>query len=207
MHVDGRCTLSYTLLDAGQESCVSVSATLDQAELERCLSPPEAPPCLHVPRSQQVIIPDINFTCSGTITKWSFYAQVEDVMNVITAVDVDLELQIWRRMVGNSYIKVGARTPNITTRLVTNSNMIFETRLEDPLTFQAGDILGIFQPIPSRSTLNIYVNRSTGGPINYFMDADTPASQFTINEDLFWRFGLPLLTLNMCKSLVTRMLL
>ena len=52
-----------------------------------------------------------------------------------------------------------------------NGNYIFDGNPDPPLQFQAGDVLGIFQPRNQRSLVRLYFERETS-PINYVMTAD-----------------------------------
>ena len=105
--------------------------------------------------SRQVLIPDINFTCNGTITRWIIGARWKG------QTPAHAELQIWRKSptTGNtmSYIKVNGTNLNVGTQ---NSSEVYEYVLNSPLSFQEGDILGYFQPIRNRSEINIYLEDS-----------------------------------------------
>lgn len=100
---------------------------------------------------RQVIIPDINFTCNGTINKWIFGAKWRGKPPAFT------ELQIWRRTSDTDYTKVGNTTIMAGTK---NNSEIYEYQLDTPLAFQEGDILGYFQPKRDKSELNLYLEDS-----------------------------------------------
>ena len=103
--------------------------------------------------SRQVLIPDISFTCNGTITRWIFGAKWEGQSPAHT------ELQIWRKIstTGNTYIKVDGTIIIVGTQ---SSSEVYEYILETPLAFKEGDILGYFQPISNRSGINMYLEDS-----------------------------------------------
>ena len=84
------------------------------------------------------IFPEAIFTCNGTIQSWIFGA-------LWIGVTESLQLQIWRPVNGNdeAYTLVGSITINITEE---NTTKLYHYPLSSPLSFQAGDILGIFQP-------------------------------------------------------------
>ena len=99
---------------------------------------------------RQVVIPDINFSCNGTITRWKIGAKWEDDDRAYT------ELQIWRRTsTTNQYIKV-----NGTSIIVSGENDSEVYELETSLAFQEGDVLGYFQPRDSRSQIDLYLENS-----------------------------------------------
>ena len=125
---------------------------------------------------RQVVIPGINFTCSGTIRKWIFGAAWEDN----PAVEAHIELQIWRRSSGSVYTKVGGTT--VVGRRE-NDNQLYEYPLETPLAFQEGDILGYFQPEDDSSDLVLYLeySRRLRGYHN-IVTALEPLTRFDIND-------------------------
>ena len=96
---------------------------------------------VHSPSDRQAIFPGVNFTCSGSIQSWIFGAQWIGSTASFT------ELQIWRSSGDGSYIKVGSTT--IMTE--ENTTELYYYPLSSPLPFQAGDILGYYQPNPQAS--------------------------------------------------------
>ena len=79
------------------------------------------------------------------------------------------DLQIWRRTGTNTFTKVG----NTTLRIDTGSSewTYYEYSPPSPLSFQAGDVLGIFQPDNGRNRLRLYF-QSGVGPQNYYETLD-----------------------------------
>ena len=75
---------------------------------------------------RQVLIPDINFTCDGAITKWIFGAEWKGNTDTYT------ELQIWRST-DNVYTKVGATTIMVDGE---NTSKVYEYPLDFPLEFR-----------------------------------------------------------------------
>ena len=123
--------------------------------------------------NSQAIIPEINFTCAGSILSWTFGASWEGNTPELT------ELQIWRSSGDGSYDKVGSTT--IMTE--ENTTGFYQYPLSSPLSFQAGDILGYYQPATSITQLRLRVV-SQVDPVQTLRlrsDQTGPASQFTIN--------------------------
>ena len=109
---------------------------------------------LHEHDSRQVLIPAMNFNCSGSLTKWIFSAVWEGNFLAFT------ELQIWRKSgdpSSNVYSKVGATTIQVNRE---NLNQLYEYTVDPPLTFHIGDILGYFQPNENIAQLNLYLEDS-----------------------------------------------
>ena len=73
------------------------------------------------------------------------------------------DLQIWRRTGTNTFTKVGNTTLRVETG---NRDMTYSP--PTPLSFQTGDVLGIFQPDNGRNRLRLYF-QSGAGPQNYTM--------------------------------------
>ena len=123
--------------------------------------------------NSQAIIPEINFTCAGSILSWTFGAGWQGSTPELT------ELQIWRSSGDGSYTKVG----NTTIMTEENTTGLYQYPLSSPLPFQAGDILGYYQPARSRSQLRLLVV-SQVDPVQTLhlrSDQTDPANQFTIN--------------------------
>ena len=120
--------------------------------------------------NKQVIDPNINFTCDGSILNWTFGAQWDANSRANT------ELQIWRSSGYGSYTKVGSTTIILEEE---SSPQIYRNTLTSPLPFQAGDILGFFQH--KRSAHLQYEDVGSGHPL-YFVIQDNPANQFTIGD-------------------------
>ena len=77
--------------------------------------------------SIQVLVPSINFTCSGSILSWVF--------GWVRTSDSFIELQIWRLVNGGTTIN----------ETVTIGSLVYQYSLTSPLSFQAGDVLGYFR--------------------------------------------------------------
>ena len=125
-----------------------------------------------------MLIPDINFTCDGTITRWIVGARWEDDNDAYT------ELQIWRMSSDNEYIKIAGTNIIVGSE---NDSEVYE--IDNQLTFQEGDILGYFQPRRQDSELNMHLqdsDRITTYHINVEDNDLTPpaiGSVFQIDQD------------------------
>ena len=144
------------------------------------------------PRTQQQrIMPQLNFTCNGSLTKWIFAAS----WNGVSEHDLYPDLQIWRPNGSGTYMKVQTSTVNITAQNTTNR---YEYILNPPLEFRAGDIVGIFQPSQARSRL--YMQYYQGNMFSLVMSyyLQTTTSQFqnfsTSGQGVTSQNVLPLIT-------------
>ena len=104
------------------------------------------------------IFPDINFTCSGNLTKWIFGGEINRKLGS--------ELQIWRNQnqeqVTKSYTLVGSC---VLPHWSPKSKGVYNCTPESPLAFEKGDVLGVYQ---QRGMDHVEVfNQKTTGPPNY----------------------------------------
>ena len=123
----------------------------------------------------QALFPDICFTCAGNLTRWT-----------LVAVPVGggsryPQLHVWRpngqtnTFTRHKRNKLDADSPNPLTN-------IYEAYRDPPLAFQAGDVLGVYNPTVPRLSLRY---QSKGGPINYFIDgAVLPSEEFDLDAVL-----------------------
>ena len=103
---------------------------------------------VNAPNDQQAIIPEINFTCNGTIRTWIIGGQWRNNG------ENNIELQIWRRNENGLCDKVESSEIHVTER---NATGLYWYHLPTHLPFQAGDILGFYQPSQSRLRLRLAV--------------------------------------------------
>ena len=123
--------------------------------------------------SLQVVVPEINFTCSGSILSWVFGAQWEGDTDSYT------ELQIWRPGSRDGvYSKVGSTT--IMTK--ENSTRLYQYSLSSPLPFRAGDVLGYYQGSSHQSQLRLLYEDKESSPQFYYTEQTTSSTQFNIEN-------------------------
>ena len=119
----------------------------------------------------QVIFPEVGFACNGSIQSWMFGARWEGH-------DEFIELQIWRPTGNWAYTKVG----NTTINTASSDSELYEYPLSPPLAFQAGDVLGYYQPDPSRSQLKLLlVQDGRENQVGYLYSRTGPANLLNIN--------------------------
>ena len=122
--------------------------------------------------SQQTIIPDINFTTSGSVVRLTFAAQYRESATQYP------ELQVWRNMTG-TFVKVG-NTSNMEPVQTAYLN-VYEYVLDPPLPVLAGDVLGIYQPPENESRVHLTFLEDTG-PVNWYRDSTSgPLDTFMID--------------------------
>ena len=147
----------------------------------------------------QRIIPSLNFTCDGAISKWIIRAEWNGGGTAFP------DLQLWRSSSENGvYTKVGNTTLSATSP---NSSSLYELAVRPSLPFQRGDVLGIFQPHGQLSRLRIYYRTGSGNPLNFVFRppaassvTEPPLEGFTtMGSGITLQTVLPLVTVEICK--------
>ena len=126
----------------------------------------------------QGIFPEVNFTCSGTIQSWIFGAREQSNGLLLP------ELQIWRPDGGDgSYAKVESISTNSTriTPVEEDQTGLYQYPLSSPLYFQAGDILGCFQPAQTNSQwVLLFEGGGRGRQRGHYYPRTSAASQLNV---------------------------
>ena len=104
---------------------------------------------VNAPNNRQAIIPEINFTCNGTIRTLIIGGQWRNGQNNY------IDLQIWRSSGSGLYNRVQSNVITVATSNPTTGLGLYD--LPTNLSFQAGDILGFYQPSNSRFRLQLAV--------------------------------------------------
>ena len=132
-----------------------------------------------VSRSQeQVIIPAIKFTCAGSISKWIFIAE----QNTGNGRNRYPEIQIWRPQLNSPHIYDIVASVVISPQETSQDNVYTHT-ITSPISYQAGDVLGLYHP-PANTCAYKILSVHHGGPANYRMDRqDRSRTQFDINSN------------------------
>ena len=124
----------------------------------------------------QAIFPGVNFTCNGSIQSWTFGATIEG-----TSTSSFPELQIWRTNGNGSYIKVGSTTVNV---IEENAARLYHFPLSSPLAFQAGDILGYYQPQIRQSQLRLLAEMDgQGRQLGYYISSASASSELSLSTE------------------------
>ena len=155
-----------------------------------------------LPRGQQRIIPNINFTCDGNITKWTILGKTVGMGTGTTGMSMSRsvpELQIWRNLGAGKYTKVALSDPTDRELQCQGCRDVYEFIQAPPLAVKAGDCIGIFQPRMAQMGVQLIVEES--GPQNYFVGTDEANMTFNILEvGVRSQNGLPLVAVEFSES-------
>ena len=133
----------------------------------------------------QGIFPGMNFTCNGNIQSLIFGAKWTGGSNQSFP-----ELQIWRLNKSESYYtKVSNALIKVTRK---NTSKLYWYNLTSPLAFEAGDILGYYQPDISTCQLALHIEyEAEEGHHAYFYGIATPTSHLRVINRIMGRTTIP----------------
>ncbi len=144
--------------------------------------------------AEQRVIPSINFTFHGVLKSWTFVAEWGTSGTQLP------EIQVWRKNENSSrYSRV--QSSNANTHLIhTGYLSVYQCELDPPLTFQSGDIVGIFQPPRDSSQLSIlYSEEPTLA--NYVISTVSPLETIALSDNQIAMDDLvPLITIETGKK-------
>jgi len=140
---------------------------------------------------QQLLFPNISFSVGGILTKWTFAAvgQLGSVTRVgRRQVQGDLqypELQIWKRETSttNNYIKRMSFGGSTEPSKVPGTLNVYEYSTDSAIPFEVNDILGIYQPNATNSTLSLGFLSDFGTPTHICNSTgNQPQSQCILSD-------------------------
>ena len=122
-------------------------------------------------QQEQVIVPGVKFTCTGTLTGWRFVAQ-----RISGRGRTDYpELQVWRPQSTSPEVYDIVRSVSVSPQSTGQSNVYTHT-LTSSISYQAGDILGLYHPQTDSSAYKI-LSVQHGGPSNYYTQRQDRSSE------------------------------
>ena len=119
----------------------------------------------------QLIIPNMTFTSSGSVVRWTFAAQYNASATQYP------ELQVWRENTAGTYVKVGS-TVNMEPIQTAYLN-VYEYVLDPPLQVLTGDVLGIHQP-SSRNCRVQLLFFSDSNLVSWYTEVSRPQDSFVV---------------------------
>ena len=176
----------FHILDGSQaDNCTSGFMSVDRMDV---LFGNEGDVVVSIFGNVQGLFPEVNFTCSGTIQSWIFGALELRNGPLLP------ELQIWRPDGGDgSYTKVESISTNSTriTLVEEGQTSLYQYPLSSPLNFQAGDILGYYQPATINSQWLLYFEQEgRGRQLEYYYLRASAASQLNVTKSVDNRLQL-----------------
>ena len=113
------------------------------------------------------VVPGLNFNCSGNITSLLLGADVRTCNGPEYP-----EVGIWRLIktfIGNYYDRESRQEIRMSEGDF-SSNGVLQYNLTTPLSFQNGDVLGVYQPPENDSAVRMYYYDDTSAPVAEFVN-------------------------------------
>ena len=155
------CEVIIMLYPIEPSTCVSAPITPDFIR-EQSLLIGETE---NIDNRRQLIYPDMDFRCNGTITKWIYAGRMRNG-------NEKPELQIWRRIKDDMYVKQNFSQVMFNE---TNSTNIHEFYPTNPIEFNEGDVFGLYQPEHRNSELVLFAQKESG-PNNHHVNGNVDRS-------------------------------
>ena len=122
------------------------------------------------------LLPGESFSCSGTMTGLLLVGAVRTGGGRVQYP----EIQIWRNTGGNAYTRRASQKIRLNPGHFSPDGVL-QYNLTTPISYQSGDVLGVYQPEQSDSVVRVYydTNASTTYQVN-----NNPTSPITIPNHL-----------------------
>lgn len=152
---------------------------------------------------QQVVFPDLSFNCSGLLKTWIFEASVHKPKKKPKSCLQAPQLHVWRksttteyRLVHNTTVQIGTESSNMP-----GSCKVYNNSLEPSFPVQAGDILGIYQPVKDCSSLKIHLYPNSDARTKiFYKDCSEPLSILFTDESRVRNDSIPLVSVVIGES-------
>ena len=117
-----------------------------------------------------------SFSCSGNMTGLLLVGAVRTNMGGRTQYP---DIQIWRNTGSNTYTRNGSEHIKLNEGDF-SSDGVLQYNLTTPISYQSGDVLGVYQPDQSDSIVRVYYDSNTS--TTYQMSGNNPTSINVQNE-------------------------
>lgn len=145
--------------------------------------------------NQLRVIPGIQFSCSGILTKVTFAAQEHDIISLPAMYP---ELQVWRNPFDDFYSR--QQSISLSDYYSGGHLNIFNVSFLQPVSVINGDILGLYLPPTNRCPLLVkFLPSRFYRAESYSRVQSTSVSAFYVNSDTLHDFDPPLLDFEFCK--------
>ena len=123
--------------------------------------------------------PSESFSCSGTMTGLLLVGAVRTGGGR----EQYPEIQIWRNTGGNTYTRQASQEIRLAEGDFSPDGVL-QYNLNTSLSFQSGDVLGVYQPKQSVSVVRVYYDSIANSSTTYRVSNNNPTSPITISNPL-----------------------
>ena len=121
-------------------------------------------------QQEQVLVPAVKFTCEGRLTGWRFVAERLSGRGRTEYP----EIQVWRPQTSSPSVYEIVQSVRVSPQSTSQRNVYTHT-LTTPISYQAGDVLGIYHPASETAVYKI-LSVQHGGPNNYYTQRQESSS-------------------------------
>ena len=114
------------------------------------------------------LLPSKNFTCSGSITGVLLGADIRLTSDMKSPYH---EIQTWRNVMGTDQFTRQASQEIRLNPGDFSPDGVLKYNLTTPISFQSGDVLGMYQP-QEESVVRLYYTRNNSAPDSYLLPTD-----------------------------------
>ena len=109
--------------------------------------------------AQLCIMPDVSFSCSGNITSLLLGATARRA-TMFNGRTLYPEIQIWRQTSNKlNFTRLASQEIRLNPGDFSPDGVL-QYNLTTPISFQSGDVLGVYQPVESNSAVTVYYHDS-----------------------------------------------
>ena len=123
------------------------------------------------------LLPGDSFSCSGIMTGLLLVGSVR----TDGGRDKYPEIQIWRNTGGNTYTRQASQEIRLAEGDFSPDGVL-QYNLNTSLSFQSGDVLGVYQPRQRNSVVRVYYDNVSPTTTTYLMNNDNPTSPINLPD-------------------------
>ena len=144
------------------------------------------------------LFPSKNFTCSGSITGVLLGADIRWTSDMKSSYP---EIQIWRNdMATDQFTRQASQEIRLNPGDFSPDGVL-QYNLTTPISFQSGDVLGVYQPQSEESAVSLYYTRKNTAPDSYQLPTDNSALTIALQQTIRKTNELLLLSLITGKTM------
>ena len=122
-----------------------------------------------------ILLPGDSFSCSGTMTGLLLVGAIR----AGGARTMYPKIQIYRNTGGNTYTRQGSSQEIRLAEGDFSPDGVLQYNLTTPISFQSGDVLGVYQPSKLDSVVRVYYRQRTA---TTYQNSDSPTSSINLND-------------------------